>query len=65
MERENWRNVGKIKKWEERGERRAYPLFFYEHLITRLPNSRDTQCGMKNLKKSSNRLLFVRKKGMI
>ena len=63
MERENWRNVGKIKKLGR--ERRAHPLFFYEHLITRLPNSRDTQCGMKNLKTSSNRLLFVRKKGMI
>lgn len=30
MERENWRNVGKIKKMGR--ERRAYPLFFYEHL---------------------------------
>lgn len=30
MERENWRNVGKIKKWEERGEHIL--SFFYEHL---------------------------------
>ena len=30
MERENWRNVEKIKKLGR--ERRAYPLFFYEHL---------------------------------
>lgn len=30
MERENWRNVEEIKKLGR--ERRAYPLFFYEHL---------------------------------
>lgn len=32
MERENWRNVGKIKKWEERGEGILSLPIFYEHL---------------------------------